>query len=186
MCIRDRARVLSPSLEVVGSSDHLRQLDRRQNYSVPPFAPGGTHVSSFGFEAPVNRPASDTRLLQRQPTADVQGSSATGDHTYAEHSGPPVTSDPKHLAPTPVWFLRGTTTDTVSQPRLPVQADGINVATGIHRVDSHASIVSVNHRTDLADVVRSPGQQGSPIVSEPASPPAVSYTHLTLPTNREV
>ena len=57
------ARVLSPSLEVVESSDHLRQLDRRQNYSVPPFAPGGTHVSSFGFEAPVNRPASDTRLL---------------------------------------------------------------------------------------------------------------------------
>ena len=62
-------RVLTPSLEVAGSSDHLRQLDRRQNYSMPPFGAGGTHVRSFGSEAPVNRPASDTRLLQRQPIA---------------------------------------------------------------------------------------------------------------------
>ena len=48
------ARVLTPSLEAVGSVDHLRQLDRRQNRSVPPFGPGGTHVCSFGSEAPVN------------------------------------------------------------------------------------------------------------------------------------
>ena len=84
-------RALTPSLEVAGSSDH-RQLDRRQNRSVPPFGPGGTYVCSFGSEAPVNRPASDTRLLQRQPTANVQDSSAMGDHTYAEHPVPPVTS----------------------------------------------------------------------------------------------
>ena len=60
----------------------------------------------------------------------------------------------------------------MSQPRPLVRADGIDVATGIHRVDSRASIASVNRRADLANVVRSPEQQGSPVVSEPASPSA--------------
>jgi len=129
-------RVLTPSLEVVGSSDHLRQLDRRQNRSVPQFGPGGTHVCSFGSEAPVNRPASDTLLLQRQPTADVRDSSAMGDHTYAKHPVPPATSvTEERLAPTLAWARQDVAADNVTQLRSFLQTDGTEAATGIRRVD---------------------------------------------------
>jgi len=136
------ARVLTPSLEVAGSSDHLRQLDRRQKRSVPPFGPGGTHVCLFGSEAPVNHPASDTRLLQCQPTADVRDSSTMGDHTYTEHPVAPATSVTERAVLTLAWARQDGTADTVTQPRS----------------FSRASLASMDRRADQADVGRSASQ----------------------------
>ena len=154
------ARVLTPSLEVAGSSDHLRQLDRRQKRSVPPFGPGGTHVCLFGSEAPVNHPASDTRLLQCQPTADVRDSSTMGDHTYTEHPVAPATSVTERAVLTLAWAHQDGTADTLTQPRSFFQTDGTEAATG--RVDSRASLASMDRRADQADVGRS-ASQSSPV-----------------------
>ena len=99
------ARVLTLSLEVVGSTDHLQQLDRRQNRSVPPFGPGGSmsarsaprHLSTVLSRTRVYCIVSSPSMFATSPLWSVTSATNVSFHEFSRSA----TFPRRRLAATP-------------------------------------------------------------------------------------